>query len=122
MSAIALVVGGTGTLGAPVVRRLLEDGREVRVLVRDSAAELSADARAVRGDITDNDSLRKAITGCELVHVNLRGGPREHDFETVEHHGGCSGGSDCCRLRRRAPDLCLAHVGRGRCSGGVFAS
>jgi uncharacterized protein YbjT (DUF2867 family) len=32
-----LVLGGTGMLGGPVVRRLLADGFDVRVLARDPA-------------------------------------------------------------------------------------
>ncbi len=66
-----LVTGGTGVVGAPVVRRLLEAGREVRGLARSRASsELLAamGAHPVRGDITDPDSLADAVAGCEVVY------------------------------------------------------
>lgn len=66
-----LVTGGTGVVGAPVVRRLMEAGREVRGLARSRAsAELLAGMGAdpVRGDITDPDSLAAAVAGCEVVY------------------------------------------------------
>lgn len=39
MHSVILVTGGTGTLGREVVRRLLEDEHEVRVLSRRGRAE-----------------------------------------------------------------------------------
>lgn len=68
-----LVTGATGFVGAAVARVLLQSGRETRLLVRPTA-----DRRNIRdlpveiyhGDVTDLDSLRRAITGCvEVYHV-----------------------------------------------------
>ena len=68
-----LVTGATGFVGAAVAKVLLQSGRETRLLVRPTA-----DRRNIRdlpvevyhGDVTDLDSLRRAIAGCtEVYHV-----------------------------------------------------
>ena len=66
-----LVTGGTGVVGTPVVRYLVEAGREVRGLARSeaSASRLAGmGAVPVLGDIGDPDSLAKAVAGCEVVY------------------------------------------------------
>jgi uncharacterized protein YbjT (DUF2867 family) len=65
-----LVVGATGELGGRVVRLLLEQGHEVRCLVRagsngERLEELGA--KAVRGDLTDPGSLVEACQGVQTV-------------------------------------------------------
>ena len=65
------VTGGTGVVGTPVVRYLVEAGREVRGLARsDASASLLAGmgATPVAGDICDPDSLARALAGCEVVY------------------------------------------------------
>src|ERR1700682_6168800 len=68
-----LVTGGTGFVGAHVVRALLAKGRSVRCLVRrgsrrDNLAGLSVEI--VEGDLADPSSLSKAISGVStLYHV-----------------------------------------------------
>src|SRR5262245_45560783 len=62
-----LVTGGTGFVGHHVVRKLVSEGYEVRVLARPSSpAELLAGmpVEIVRGDLTDGESLRGAVLGC----------------------------------------------------------
>ena len=69
----ALVTGATGFVGAAVVRALLKAGVEVRVLARRESD--FTNLRQFRidgayGDLRDQDSLRKALTGCQqLYHV-----------------------------------------------------
>ena len=66
-----LVTGGTGVVGTPVVRYLVEAGREVRGMARsEGSASLLAGmgATPVSGDIGDPDSLAKAVAGCEVVY------------------------------------------------------
>ena len=66
-----LVTGGTGVVGAAVVRHLAAAGREVRGLARsgESASILAGlGAAPVSGDIGDPESLAKASIGCEVVY------------------------------------------------------
>src|SRR5438552_16302416 len=63
----ALVTGGTGFVGANVVRELLRDGRGVRVLARpggDRRALAGLDAEIMEGDLLDVASLRRAVQGA----------------------------------------------------------
>jgi len=64
------VTGGTGFIGSSIVRELLKAGYEVRALVRQGADTRNLDGleiERVQGDITDIDSLRRAMVGCEWV-------------------------------------------------------
>ena len=70
MGATVLVTGGTGFIGSHIARALAGDGRRVRCLVRPSSdlGNLAAvDVERVTGDLTDIDSVRRAMVGCELV-------------------------------------------------------
>jgi dihydroflavonol-4-reductase len=67
------VTGATGFLGSHVARQLLQRAAELRLLVRktsrlDNIADLAAEH--VTGDLRDVDSLRRGMSGCEVVfHV-----------------------------------------------------
>jgi nucleoside-diphosphate-sugar epimerase len=68
-----LVIGATGQLGRPAVRRLLADGHDVTGLARDgdrAAVVAGLGVQAVVGDLFDPDSLLKALVGREAV-LNL---------------------------------------------------
>ena len=68
-----LVTGGTGFVGANLVRELLKDGRGVRVLARprgDRRALAGLPIEIVDGDLLDPASLREAVRGVGTVfHV-----------------------------------------------------
>lgn len=71
MTGPVLVTGGTGVVGAALIARLLEQGREVRGLARsgEAAQTLSrAGVTPVTGDITVADSLSEAFAGCEMIY------------------------------------------------------
>ncbi len=98
-----LVVGATGVVGGMIARGLLEQGREVRVLVRrdspssqlvqhglaTSAETLSqSGAQLVHGDLRDRASLEAALEGVSTVVTTansaMRGGtddPQSVDLE-----------------------------------------
>lgn len=68
---LTLVTGGTGFVGQKLVRRLLELGERVRVLVRKSSNTASFAGNAVElayGDVTDRASVEAAVADCERVY------------------------------------------------------
>ena len=69
----ALVTGGTGFVGANVVRELLRAGATVRVLARpasDRRALAELPVEIAEGDLLDRVSLERAATGIrEVYHV-----------------------------------------------------
>jgi len=83
-----LVIGGTGMLGKPVAQQLKVDGFNVRLLVRnpEKARKLLGDGyELIQGDVDNVSSLVAALTGVDGVHISLKGGPTEADFERMDH-------------------------------------
>jgi len=68
-----LVTGATGFVGAAVARALIAAGTEVRVLIRRDSDLRNLGGLKVEqahGDLRDQDSLRRALSGCtQLYHV-----------------------------------------------------
>jgi len=67
-----LVTGGTGTLGRLVVSRLLDAGRDVRVLSRgirepDAASEAREGIEFVTGDLATGEGIDAAVQGTEII-------------------------------------------------------
>ena len=65
------VTGATGFIGASIVRELLQDGREVRALVRDGSdtANLAGlDVELWRGDLRDATALLQGLKGCDVLY------------------------------------------------------
>jgi len=66
-----LVTGATGIVGGAIVRELLRRGRDVRALVRSpkrAADIVPAACELVPGDVTERDSVERAMTGCRVVY------------------------------------------------------
>ncbi len=80
-----LVLGGTGMLGAPAVRRFLEEGFEVRVFSRDPVRVRACFGRAVdlvAGDVGNLNLVERAMADCAIVHISIGG---EVDRESAEN-------------------------------------
>jgi UDP-glucose 4-epimerase len=68
-----LITGGTGNLGVTVSRAFVKDGFSVRLLChRKKAKSLDSKLEVVWGDITEPDSVRKAVDGVDAV-VHMAG-------------------------------------------------
>ncbi|MBI4388655.1 MAG: NAD-dependent epimerase/dehydratase family protein [Nitrospinae bacterium] len=66
-----LVTGTTGFIGSALVRELIEDGRQVKVLVRPHADTRNIDdldVERVHGDLRDKGSLERALNGCDVLY------------------------------------------------------
>lgn len=69
----AFVTGATGFVGSHVARVLLENGADLRLLVRAGSNTRNIEslrAERVIGDLRDASSLERAVAGCDVVfHV-----------------------------------------------------
>ncbi len=66
-----LVIGGTGQLGANLIRALLEHGHQVRALHRSTSNTSTIeglDIQRVVGDLNDGASLRRACDGMQVIY------------------------------------------------------
>jgi uncharacterized protein YbjT (DUF2867 family) len=86
-----LVTGATGFVGPKVANAIVDAGHEVRVLERKAGSWSKAGIRcqeAVQGDMTDPESLRRAVAGRDVVvHlVAIRQG-RPEQFQRVMVEG-----------------------------------
>ncbi len=68
------VTGGSGHVGGNLVRALLEQGRRVRVLVREDRRALDGlPVEMVEGDVFDRDSIERLVAGAGAVfHLAAR--------------------------------------------------
>lgn len=68
-----LITGASGFVGAAVLRKLIERGHEMRVLIRAGSSRVNLEGLRVEivvGDLRDRPSLEQAVGTCEaLYHV-----------------------------------------------------
>ncbi|MCI0486760.1 MAG: NAD-dependent epimerase/dehydratase family protein [Blastocatellia bacterium] len=80
-----LVTGASGHLGANLVRRLLDEGYPVRVLLREGSDRGAVEGLAVErvfGDLRDFPATRAAVAGCgRIYHCAAK-------LSTIEGEGG----------------------------------
>src|SRR5262249_53652867 len=89
-----LITGATGFLGSHLCRRIVEEGHEVRVLIRPTSnSEIlqGLSMERVIGDVTDPKSLKAAIRDQDwVIHAaaSLSGDPGRQNKVNVEgtHH------------------------------------
>ncbi|QPC83807.1 complex I NDUFA9 subunit family protein [Phototrophicus methaneseepsis] len=68
-----LVTGGAGFVGNNVIRKLVEQGKPVRAMVRHPEkaqkrlGNVSGDIEIVRGDVTDRHGIKAHFEGCSAV-------------------------------------------------------
>jgi nucleoside-diphosphate-sugar epimerase len=86
-----LVTGASGHVGNNLVRILLAEGRNVRVLIHKNSANLDKlDVEKVHGDVRDAYSLNAAVKGADtvyhlaaLVSIETTGWDELHSINTL---------------------------------------
>ena len=97
----ALVTGGAGFLGFHIAQGLTEAGWSVRLLdVVEPASELPAGQTFIHADVRDEDAVRAAVDGCDVVVDNAALVPitraTPEGFRSV-NVGGCKVTLDAAR-------------------------
>jgi uncharacterized protein YbjT (DUF2867 family) len=90
-----LVAGATGLVGGMITRRLVDQGRQVRIVVRPGSsydALVQAGAEPVFADLTDRDSLDRACAGAEAVITTATASsrPGQETVEAVDRAGNAN--------------------------------
>lgn len=90
-----LVTGAAGFVGNNLVRRLVEQGKPVRAMARhlekanQRLADIKGKVEIIQGDVTDPDSLERAVSGVtavvHLVALAIEKGGRTYDG--INHQG-----------------------------------
>jgi nucleoside-diphosphate-sugar epimerase len=102
-----LVTGASGFVGANLARRLLRDGNQVHLLLREAhqdwrLEEISADCQFTRADVTDRDAVRCCVAEVKpdwVFHLSAYGAyPSQTGFEqmTATNVLGCANVLDSC--------------------------
>ncbi|MGD0861186.1 MAG: NAD-dependent epimerase/dehydratase family protein [Candidatus Limnocylindrales bacterium] len=94
---VVVVTGGCGFIGAHLVRRLVADGRQVRVLDDLSSGDVSrlpAGVEFRRGDVADPDFIRAGVAGASVVfHLAAVASVVQSNERWLASHITNSGGS-----------------------------
>ncbi len=102
-----LVTGASGFVGANLVRRLLADGNEVQLFLREAhqawrLEEIVSDCEIVAGDIADREAVRRGIARVRpdwVFHLAAYGAyPSQTGFERMvaTNIQGCANVLDAC--------------------------
>ncbi|MHB0999888.1 MAG: NAD-dependent epimerase/dehydratase family protein [Armatimonadota bacterium] len=71
MAQKVLVTGATGFAGSHLTKHLVDEGFDVRILAR-SSGDISkqelAGAEVITGDMTDKDSIKRAVKGVDTIY------------------------------------------------------
>jgi uncharacterized protein YbjT (DUF2867 family) len=86
---VLLLTGATGQVGSALLRRLVDDGVQVRCLVRDPRAlgTMRVRVQIALGDLADPPSFRNAMRGVDTV-VHLAAAIRDQPNGSIEELNG----------------------------------
>jgi nucleoside-diphosphate-sugar epimerase len=106
-----LVTGGTGFIGDHLVEGLLERDEQVRALVRDLVRGERLEERGAelaQGDVTDLESLRRAVSGASVVYhvAGLTKAFKARQFYEV-NKAGVSNVARACAEQKDPPVLVI---------------
>ena len=93
LSGIALVTGGAGFIGSHIAASLVESGAKVRIIdnlstgYEKNVEAIGADVDFVRGDVGDEQVLKKALNDVELIfhEAAIPSVPRSVDRPSETH-------------------------------------
>ena len=91
-----LVIGGTGFIGAPLVAQLIEQGCDVKVFSRRSGKRKTDGVTYLQGDVTDIESVRRAVDGASIVYDLSAGGGLTWDDHQRIIVGGAQNVAQVC--------------------------
>jgi nucleoside-diphosphate-sugar epimerase len=102
-----LVTGASGFVGANLVRRLLQDGHQVHLLLREAhqvwrLEEISAECRVAMGDVADREAVGRCIAAAKpdwVFHLSAYGAySSQTSFEQMitTNVVGCANLLDAC--------------------------
>ena len=105
---LILVTGATGAVGREVVKQLVEQGQQVRVLTRDAgkAAQFGEAVEVAIGELGRPEPLSSAFTGVKKVFVlsSNNGGPNAAWEANAFQAGGRAGVDHIVKLSGRGVD------------------
>ena len=86
-----LVTGATGYVGGRLVKRLLQEGYHVRVIVRDPGRLIgrtwSKSVEVFTGDVLDRNSLSQALSGIDSAYYLVHSMLGEKNFSNIDKIG-----------------------------------
>lgn len=79
-----LIVGASGLLANPVIRRLDEAGHQLRLFSRSVKPSMfKNDYEIVQGDLFNRDQLEKAVEGCDAIHISVSTDNEDKAVESI---------------------------------------
>src|SRR5438445_619759 len=115
------VFGANGNTGSVVARRLIEAGKNVRLVVRNPdkvAALRSSGAEVVKGDVTDAGTVEPALAGAEGAYLLVPPDNKSNDLvgrgRSAVSRAHREGASRAARGDRPDPDAVGFHGERRR--------
>ena len=95
-----LVTGGAGFIGSNLAQELIRQGARVNILdnlttgFRENLEEIEGDFDFIEGDLNDDDALKKAVAGAEIIfhEAALPSVPRSVE-NPAETHEACANGT-----------------------------
>lgn len=102
----ALVTGATGFLGSWLCRRLAKDGYNLTILCRETSKTEALDGlkfTKIIGDVTDAESVLKAVEGNEIVFHAAANGTywgRQKEIQNTTNIQGTKNVVEACRQKK----------------------
>lgn len=89
------LLGATGSTGWQVLKKLVEEGHDIRVLVRNPqkldisnvSLKSGSQVEVIKGEVLDMEKLSESINGCDAI-VSALGTGKENSYTEIYSEGG----------------------------------